>query len=302
MAKKSPKEVGQEFLAKILEHVPEAARAQVSQALGTDPALHALGEGALSRAESSRLYDELRQQQREADAKIAQAQATHDANTRWYGERSQDLARFDELKRSGTLDRMIAATNNRNGGDPDDPGDPDEDDGGSGSGSRGRSRRAPAIDTSRFITKEDLPQLLQNQAAPMVRNLQAQIQFIPSLVVKHSQEFSGDVLNVTELIQFCNKTGYQNLEQGYEAFVHERRTEVFTEKQKELVAAAEKRGEEAALAKLRAQGVPWPIATGKPEELGALETAIAAGKESAGKFGASQAASYYLDKVHGSPT
>lgn len=286
--KKTPKDAGKEYLDSLLKHVPEAQREAVRAAIeGSEAALHTLGEGVLSRSESDRLYADLQREK-------AETAALHESNKRWYGENVQALTHYAELRSSGALERLNKVTddNDRDRRRRDDDDDDDDDRGGKRGG-----KNTPQIDTAKLITTENIAQHVRALVQPAADALALTSYTLPVIIANHAKEFGGEVLDVAEFNKFIRDNRYQDPVKGYEAFVYQRRVEAVNERHKNELKEAEKRGEEKAIAALRATGVVYPVGGTKPEDIGPLDAALAAAAEKTTPFGAEAAARHYLERT-----
>lgn len=284
--KKTPKEAGSEYLQELLKKVPEAQRAQVAQVLASvDDFVVELGNGYKRQDESSRLVQEAIEAQKKADAAKAEAESLLQQNRGWYEKNVQNLAHYSTLvQRAGgdptALEKMIAAT----GGNP--PAKDPDDSGGE-----------PKVDLTKYVSVDKLPELIAQQVGPQARNLEIIATYGPVLAARHAHEFKDsdgnpEILDLGGLIKFANEKRYSDLTQAYNAFVYDKRVAAGQEKYKHDIAEAEKRGEEKALEKLRASGLPYPVTNLKPEDMSAVDVIM--GGTDRSKFTVDQAAQAYL--------
>lgn len=297
MAKKAPKDAGQEFLDKLLAHLPEDKRAGARETLaGSEALLTALGEGTLAQSEFSRHMDEARAAKQAAEQEQAQALALRTSNAGWYATNAAALAHHRRLIDEGLVDpttgqltasgqAAVAA-----GGSPDDAaGDPQ-----------------PRVDLSGYVRADQLPQLLQQTVGSVAQNLASYATALPFLMHKHAQEFRGEILDPQALNEFCTKRGL-DLTTGYDQFVASKRHEVAEAKHAEALKAAveeaTRKTRETLLAEMQRGSLPYPVPGSAPGagEVGVLD-APRPSNGAADPFTPAAAAAAYLAAIQGATT
>jgi hypothetical protein len=208
MAKVDPKQAGRAFVAEILSRIPAEARADVQKHLEADGVLEYAGNGVLMKGDYSRNMNTLRGNQQAIDE--------------WY-QKHQPLLELGAKAQLAAQRRPAPA--------PDPLDDPDFDD-------EPRRPRAPAIDTSQFIDRNEAAQGIQR----LEQNAMTYAEMQTRISMNHYKEFGGEVLDPRQLREHAEATGLR-LDLAYNDMVAERRE------------AARKLDLEAQLAKAREEGI-----------------------------------------------
>jgi hypothetical protein len=156
-------------------------------------------------------------------------------------------------------------------------------------GSTGDSDGAK-IDTSKFVTREDLDRLARQQV-DYATNYGA---FMAQLATRHYQEFS-EVLDASTLLAFCREKQLTVDGGGYDSFVYEKRAARVKKQNEDALKDAEERGFRRGLSESGASAPPYPVGSGA----GADESMTLAGLDPAKKtqFGVEAAVQRYNTEI-----
>jgi hypothetical protein len=222
---KDKKELGKSFLQRVLEKLPEQARASVGEALLSDDLAEFAGEAVLMKEDYSTLAQTAAETKRLADAHKTMLD---DWWVKKQGENADLRAKVTQLEASGK--RRPAADD-----DPEPEPQP--------------ARPAPAADV---VTKQDLQTALSQGLADVAT--------LTTIAGQHQLEF-GEPLDVHKLIAHAVQSGRPVANGGYDSFVAERRAVKSDQARKKEIEEAEARGAKKAREEFqRAQSGP-PDAT-----------------------------------------
>jgi len=238
MAKKLTRvEAGNEYVESILARLPEEVREIAASKVFTDDVRNELGERSLRQVEFSRLADETRMARETAEKWKSNLDG-------WYAGKQQDLEELDRLRTKLAEAPAASAVDDL---DVDDFGD----------------RRPPAVDTSKFVSREDMAQqMLQIQKDGL-----ALMSLTPTLSVKHLREFD-EVLEIQKVVEHAQAKGMR-LESAYDDMVSGRREEVRLASVESQIAKAREEGRQEAIR--NSQSMPYPVSSTEPTTLDGLK-------------------------------
>ena len=208
-------ESGKSLLDGVLAKLPESLREQakgIFAAAEATEALTVLGDSALARADYSKNMDALTAAQ--ADLKVREESLTtdYDRLNEWYTGRKTDFEKVDELRRTGKWkDGPI------DDGQPPKPG-------------------APALDSSKFIARDDFDKLMNNQQM-LAANAMA---LMGKLIVQHQTRFNEE-LDAQDLLTDPNlgkqqaNGAYYGLQDAYNTKFKDKITERTTRLEQERI-------------------------------------------------------------------
>lgn len=238
---KDKKEIGKSIFERALAKLPKEKQDKLQELLSEDTVLETIGEHGLMREDYSRLADE-------AKAEQAQAQAVYNANLTWREQKAIEIERGKEA--IGALERMKAA-----GLKLDDP-----------SGSGTPAAPATPAPASSGLTKEEIEKMLRGTESQGLQVMGA----LNDIAISHYAEF-GEKIKTSEIIAAAQKQGV-DLNTAYDTMVADRRAERQKKELAKQLEEAEKRGAEKERA--RQSAAPYPIgsmdAGGVPSTLAGL--------------------------------
>jgi hypothetical protein len=238
MAANKAHDAGRAFLARLLEHVPAEARADVQKHLESERILELAGTETLARADYSRNMNTLRQNQTALD--------------QWFEKHKPVLELGLQAQQRAAQPRGARREDpNLDLNDDDDELD-----------LTGRRRPAPpAVDTSRFVDRDE--------AIAQVRQLEGNAMKFASMLSRismaHYKEFGGEILDPDKLVEHAEATGLR-LDLAYNDYVAERRESA---RQADLDARL-KAAREEGIAQGKASAateLPWPVGHGEVRPL-----------------------------------
>lgn len=234
MAVKDAKTAGSTFLAEVLAKLPAELQAKAKEAFedaAAASALEVIGQGVLRQSDYSRQANELQTKETELETWRGQL-------NEWFTGRKADLEELETLRKT-------------RGTQP--PADPN------------LKPAVPAVDTSKFISKEDFDKTLADTERGAVGFFSA----LNKLSIAHFQQF-GEVLDTDTLLQ-DKRLPTLGLDAVYK-LVHKDQLDA---KAAEAAAKAEQAIREDERKKLQAAQVhhPYPVRGNEPSTLSMLEAA-----------------------------
>lgn len=239
MAVKDAKTAGSQFLADILAKLPAELQGKAKEAFehaDAAAALEAIGQGTLRQADYSRQANELK-------TKETELEAWHSELNTWYAGKKEALSEYEKLK-----------TNPQPTPDPADP---------------TRRPAAPAVDTSKLISREDFDRTL----ADTERGAVAFFSELNALSLAHYQQF-GEVLDTNTLLQDKRITqiGLKGVYQDVHKTQLDAKAEEARKKAEDAIRADERAKVTATLASTQH---PYPVRGNEPSALDAIEASRA---------------------------
>lgn len=244
----------------VLELVGQAKTPELKAALaqlGADPELLTmLGDKTLKQDEFSRLANELKAKETQFNDDYARVQQHENEVTEHYRKNYKHVLIGQEVEKAGGLEKLLGEGRVRGAGDTGE--DEDEE-------LTPARRAAPAvkIDTSKFLTAEQLENRIRQERGQMIGSMRELNALTSKLAVEYFTEFGGKVLDVQALYEFCDKHQLPMNKGGYEAYVKDLRSENNQKDFDKKIAEAKKEGAREALESVqRGDGAPYLVGNG----------------------------------------
>lgn len=224
--------------------------------LGADAeVLEMLGDGTLKQDEFSRLANDLKTKETEFNDLYARVQKHEAEINTFHTQNFRQVVLGAEIEKAGGLDKFLESHVGRVRG-AGSTGEEEE-------GEQPRRAAAPApVDTSKFLTLEQLDHRIAQERANMNAGMQSVTAITSKYALEHYQKYEKP-LDVPALFDFCNKHRIPLDKGGYEAFTKDLADAASQKDLEKQLKEAEERGAKKALEQMqRGDGMPYLVGNG----------------------------------------